>query len=206
MSFLRLRSAQVFAEIVEQACPELKGNVCAGPATAEHKRKFPSLAIIPINFKISLDQEDEWKDVGDNRVVLFMGRYDALFQLQVGGRSPEERAKVADDITALFFQREGSPGLIMAEVADCHDALVGYELDDESWRDEAGFSDKWFSIQTMNVVTPILIERGAVYTMDEIRICIRADVTASFESLSTLTPECVAVDEDGCVTVSALAA
>lgn len=203
MSVLRIRSAQVFAELVSQACPEL-AHICAGPSTAESKRKFPSLAIIPIKHKISLDQEDEWEDVGDTGVVLFCGRYDSLFQLKVGGRSPEERAKIAHDITQLFFQREGSPGLIVRHIADCHQAIVGYELGDESWKDEAGFSDKWFSIQTINVVTPILVERGAVHTMQEIRTCVRAYVAESFESLATLPQECVAVDEDGNVTISSL--
>lgn len=202
MSVLRIRSAQVFAEIVSHVCPDIE--VCAGPSTAEHKRKLPSLAIIPVNFKISLDQEDEWEDVGDTGAIIFCGRYDALFQLKVGGRSPDERATIADTITKLFFQREGAPGLIVREIADCHNAIVSYELDGESWRDEAGFSDKWFSIQTINVVTPILVERGAVHTMQEIRMCVRAYVAESFESLETLTQECVAVDEDGNVTISSL--
>jgi hypothetical protein len=200
MSLLRIRASEVLAAIIQKACPEIE--VCAGPSEDGHKRKFPSIAIKPIKWDFSPDQEDEWKEIGDNRIILNVGRYDAMYQIQVGAKNPYVRAEIEQFVLDLFFQREGSPGIIVVDIADCHDAIVAYELGSQMWLDEAGFSDKWFSTININVAMPVLVERGNVFTMNEIRICLRADTAAEFSEISTATQECVAVDEDGCVTLS----
>lgn len=201
MSLIRIRAAEVFAAILAQHCPGLEGKICAGPADSNHKRRLPSVAIVPISFRFSPDQEEVWHDIGSTMAAINVGRYDALFQLQIGARNPKERAKIEADVMRIFFLREGAPGVLTADIGDCDNAIVSYELDQESWRDEAGFSDKWFSITTMNVVMPVLIQRGA-YTMDEIRVCLRADTVATFSEVDQSAIECVAVDEAGNVTIS----
>ncbi len=200
MSLLRLRAAEVLGALIEQKCPELIGHVCGGPATSGEIRKLPSVAITPINFKFSPDQEQEWKEIGDNRLILNVGRYDALYQVSVGSKNPHVRAKLEQDITNLLFSQEGRSGVLVVDVADCDDAIVSYELDQSSWRDEAGFGDKWFSIINLNVVLPVLIERGNVFTMEEIRICLQAETAATFEQVSDSVQECVSVDENGDIT------
>lgn len=202
MSLLRIKAAEVLGAIIEATVPELSGMVCAGPSEEGHKRRLPSISIIPINFKFSPDQEEEWKELGNNRLILNVGRYDAFFQLQVGAKSTYVRAQLEQAVMNVFFSQEGRSGVLVVDIADCHDAIVGYELDQQSWQDEAGFSDKWFSTINLNVVMPVLIERGNVFTMDEIRICLRADTAAEFSEISTAIQECVAVDENGCVTLS----
>lgn len=202
MSLLRIKAAEVLGAIIEAAVPELAGTVCAGPSEDGHKRRLPSISIIPRSFKFSPDQEEEWKELGNNRLILNVGRYDAFFQLQVGAKSTYLRAQLEQAVMNVFFSQEGRSGVLVVDIADCHDAIVGYELDQQSWQDEAGFSDRWFSTINLNVVMPVLIERGNVFTMNEIRICLRADTAAEFSEISTAIQECVAVDENGCVTLS----
>lgn len=202
MSLLRIRAAEILGALISKACPELDGNICSGPSCASHKQRLPSVAIIPISFKFSPDQESEHKEIGDNRLVINAGRYDALFQIRVGSKNNYKRAELEDTILSLFFMQEGRPGILVASIADCHDAIVSYELDQSVWRDEEGFSDKWFSTITINVVLPVLVERGNVFSMDEIRICSRVGVSAEFSEISTAIQECIAVDEDGSVTMS----
>lgn len=200
--YLSLRAAEVLGCLIENACPELVDQVCAGPSDTGHKRTFPYVAIVPINFKFSPDQEDVWAEVGDSRAIIDVGRYDALYQIQVGSKNKTTRARLMDAITALFFQTEARPGVLVVEIVDCHNAVVGYELESHTWENEAGFSDKWVSITTVNVVTPVLIERGSVYTMQEIRMMLAAEQAASIEKVSDDVRETVAVDENGNVTMS----
>ena len=202
MSLLRIRAAEVLGQLIGSHNPAIADSICGGPAEDGHKRRLPSIAIQPISWKFSPDQEDEWKEIGGNRLVLNVGRYDAFFRVEVGAKSPYVRAKLEQSVLDVFFQREGSPGIAVADIADCHDAIVSYELQSSRWDDEAGFSDKWFSTIDVNVVMPVLVERGSVFTMNEIRICLRADTLASFDDISSATQECVAVDEDGCTTPS----
>jgi len=201
MSLLRIRAGEVLGAIIRHRLGSEIG-VCGGPAEDGHKRKFPSVAIKPIKWDFYPDQEDEWKEIGNNRLILSVGYYEALFQIQVGSKSVYQRAEIEQAVLDLFFQREGSPGLIVAEIADCHDAIVGYELGSQMWLDEAGFSDKWFSTINLNVSMPVLVERGNVFTMNEIRIGLRASTAALFSEESIATEEYVAVDEDGNITIS----
>lgn len=201
MSLLRFRAAEVFGAALAQYQPDLAGHICAGPADSGHVRRLPSVAIIPISFKFSPDQEEIWKEVGDTQAAVCVGRYDALFQLQVGAKNHRTRAKWCSMVESVFFKQEGRPGVLVVDVADCDDAILGFEYDDTSWRDEAGFSDKWFSVTTMNVAMPVLVRR-AVPTMEEIRICLAADTAATFAGIDDNLLECVAVDEAGNVTAT----
>jgi len=204
VSLIRIRAAEVLGAIIAGYYPEIADSICGGPAEDGHKRRLPSIAIQPINWKFTPDQESEWKELGLNRVVLNAGRYDAFFRVQVGSKSPYVRAKLEQAVLDTFFQQEGRPGITVVEIADCNDAIVAYELEQSSWQDEAGFSDKWFSTINVNVVMPVLIERGSVFSMDEIRFCLRADTAASFDTISESVLECIAVDENGNVTLSTL--
>ena len=203
MSLLRLRAAEVLGKVIADYCPEIAGSICGGPAEDGHKRRLPSIAIRPISFKFSPDQEEEWKELSSTRLVLNVGRYDAFFLIEVGAKSPYVRAKLEQACLDVFMQREGSPGLIVCDVADCHDAIVSFELESSRWQDEAGFSDKWFSTIDVNVAMPVLVERGSVFTMNEIRIGLQAATAYSFDSIATTAAdEYIAVDELGCVTIS----
>ena len=63
MSLLRIRATEVLAAIIRNVCPDEIG-VCGGPSEDGHRRKFPSIAIKPIKWDFSPDQEDEWKEIG----------------------------------------------------------------------------------------------------------------------------------------------
>jgi len=203
MSLLRIRAAEVLGALIAIQCPELEGSICGGPAEDGHKRRLPSIAIQPINWKFSPDQEEEWKNISSTRLILNVGRYDAFFRIEVGAKNPYVRAKLEQACLDVFFQREGSPGLAICDIADCHDAIVAFELEQSSWQDEAGFTDKWFSTLNVNVTMPVLIERRSVFTMDEIRIGLRASHDSTFTSLEhTSSQEYIAVDEDGNVSIS----
>ena len=207
MSVIRVRAAEILGAAIEIAVPDLSGNVCALQDDSGHKRKFPSLAIVSVSHKITPEQSGEvWKSKGQMNAVLNVGRIDALYQLRLGAASEAQRTVLEDQVTALFFSQEGRPGVLVAELADCDDAIVGYELDQSEWRNETAFTDKWFSIITLNTVTPILVERSNIPTWNEIRMCLAAEVSVPFDEIDTSIAECVAIDENGNVTVSALPA
>lgn len=199
MSLIRLKAAEVLGAIFQRHIPDV--DICGGPAEDGHRRRLPSIAIRPINFKMSSDQETEHKDIG-NRLILNVGRYDAFFRIEVGAKSPYVRAKLEQAIIDIMFSQEERGGTLVVYIAECHDAIVSYELGDSRWQDEAGFSDKWFSELDLNVVMPILVERGTVPIWNEIRLCVRADVAHKFDDISTAIQECIAVDENGTVTIT----
>lgn len=204
MAVLRIRTLEVLAATIERLCPDLQGRVCAGPAEHPKRLGFPSLAIIPAAYSFFPDQDGEvWfcPDAG-NTAVFKVGRHEATIQLRLGAKTARQRYALEHAVSQIFISQRRRPGVLVVQVPDCWNAVVAYEFDQTEWRNELAFDKQWYSIASVTVQLPALVERGGVYTIEELRSCFTEDLSTPIESVPAAQVECVSIDESGNITVA----
>lgn len=202
MAVIRLRALECLGATIARLCPELNGNICVGQAEHPKKQQLPHLSIIPARWDFFPDQDgDIHAEIGETVAVFNVGQHVATVQLRVGARNSRVRAKLEHGISQIFVMQEHRPGVLLINLADCHDALVAFELDSTEWENDLAFDKEFYSIIVVETHIPALVERGGVYTIDEIRSCLTEDMNA-YAEIPASAIDCVAIDENGNITAS----
>ena len=201
MSVIRTHALDLLAQCIATYVPELKGKICAGPTEAPKVRQWPHLSIWPVRFKYYPDQAHQHKELGSTRVVMNVGRHEALVQLRLGANTHNQRLALEEKLLNVFLRTPGRPGVLVNFIPNCHDATVAWELDEDEWENELAFSKKWFSIMTVLGQIPALVTRDSVYTIEELRLSLTEDLSTDFTTLPSSAVETVSVEEDGSITV-----
>ena len=194
---IRIRALEALAATIERLVPQLEGLVRAGHAEHPKKQEWPTLTIIPTSWRFFPDQDDTEHSIESaSKAVINVGRHEAVVQLIIAARSSRKRYELEHAITQVFVSQEGHPGTL----PDLFDALIAYEMDESAWADEMAFDKVWRSIMTVTCIIPALVERGAVYTINEIRVSLTEDLLTPFASLPSSEIETVSIDENGDLT------
>ena len=203
MAIIRIRTLEVLGATIERLCPELQGLVCAGPAEHPKKLVFPSLSIIPIRYNFLPDQDgDIFQEYDNARAVFRVGRYEALLQLRIGAKTARERYKLEHAVSQIFVSQRGRPGILVLQIADCHNATVAFELEYTQWQNEWAFDKEWYSLTAVTAQVPALVERGGIHTIEDLRSCFVEDIDTAFASLPAGALECITIAQDGTITLS----
>lgn len=197
---IRMRAVEALAATIASLIPELEDQICAGPSGPEHKMAFPHLVILPVRYTFQPNQEEHWQDVGSEGAVFRIGAYEGLYQLRLGAKTSRQRAELEEKLSQVFYRTEGHPGVLLIQVADYWGAQVAYEINESEWENELAFDREWYSIITVDVTAPVLVERGGVYTIEEIRLSLAEDMETSFDALPAGAVESVSIDENGTIT------
>ncbi len=202
MSVLRLKALDKLQECIEEAIPELVGRICAGPSEANHRLTFPSLSITPISFKYQPNQAKPHHNATHSTVIMEVGKHEADVQLRVGASTHRERVILEDKILQLFLEQELAPGILVTPIADCWDAHVVWELEDEEWEDEKAFDSKWYTTISITGQIPALVTRKDAYTIEQLQLGLIEDFTTTLNSSTINTTagvEVVQINQDGSI-------
>lgn len=198
---IRIEALGRLARAIEACVPELKGQICAGPAEAPHRLSFPSLSINPVRFQYFPDQARVWCSPSASRVVLDVGRVEGTVQLRLGTTTAKQRYALEQAILEkIFWSDPDRPGVAVYTLSNAHDAVVAYELDENTWQNEKAFDKQWYSVMAMSLQLPALVEKGGVYNVEEVRLTLTDDLTAPIASVPANSKETVSVDEEGALT------
>lgn len=202
MSVLRIRALEVLAECIAEEVPELAGHICAGPAEPNHKLEFPSLAIIPVRYFYQPEQAKEWRCPTHSDLVIEVGKHEARVVLRLGAATHRERVIIEQKVLDVFLSQPLRPGVIVNQVADCFDAVVAWELEDEEWEDERAFDQKWYSDINVLGQIPALVCRPGSYTIEQLQLGVTDDFGTVFNQNTFNTSadvEVVEINQDGSI-------
>lgn len=204
MAVIRIRVLEALASVIGRCVPELEGHICAGPAEGTHKLEWPHLVITAASWAFKPNQDgDVWQDLGPSRAVFNVGHHSCLLQLRLGASSANKRAALEHAVSQVFISQPMRPGVLVVTLPDIHCAVVAYEFDSTEWHDENAFDKAWYSIAVVEAQVPALVERGGVYTLEEIRSSFTEDVTTDPGSdISADALFTVGIDENGLITAS----
>lgn len=181
MAVIRINALQRFADLIASCVPELAGSICGGAASGSHKLAFPSLAITATNFKFYPDQAVLHRSTGASTGVFNVGRVQGIVQLRLGAQSSEQRYALGQQIMEkIFWSDIERPGIVVLTIPECHDGVVAFELDGDTWEDEKAFDRKWYSVITATLQLPALVGKGGVHDMQEIRVTLAEDLSTPF--------------------------
>jgi hypothetical protein len=197
MAVLRTHAMDALKACIALYVPELQGKICAGPTEAPKTRVWPHLAIYPVRFSYFPNQAHEHKELGASKVVMNVGRHEGLVQLRLGATTHNRRIELEEKVINVFLRTPGRPGVLVTEIAACHDATVAWELDTDEWQNELAFSKQWFSLLTVLVQIPALVTREGVYSIEELRLTLTEDLTTPYDDLPASQQETVKLLEDG---------
>lgn len=196
---VRLEALLSLEAAITCAIPQLRGRVCPFPTPPNHELKFPSLAIVPVGFEYLPDQATEVHECEPTKVVMNVGRHEALIQLRLVHSDPIRRTKLEEKITDLFIAQAMRPGILLTTVNAVPWAgpfVCAWELDDESWQDERAFDSEFWSVIVVTGQIPALAVRGDATRIRDLRM----DVGASEAALPANAETSLRVGADGSVT------
>jgi len=175
--------------------------VCGGAAEAPKQLGFPSLGIFAVRFRYFPDQHALHKSLNSSSAVLNVGRVEGTVQLRLGAQTAQRRYALEQEIMEnVFWADIERPGIVLFTIADCDDAIVAFELDENEWEDEKAFSKKWYSVATVALQLPALVTKGEVYDIDDLRLTLTHDLTTPIVSVPASEKETVSIDENGDIT------
>lgn len=220
---IKLCALERLAAVIEREVPALRGRVCAGPADRAHLREFPHLVLIPETFRFeSWDQYDETdprsglrREPTPNTVIQQVGEWVGIIRIELGATDSKTRALLEELVERAFLSGSGSDvsplfpdpgsalraGVILIDAEECYGARMAFLLEDDTWSQEAVFSDEWYSIMRVTAELPALVPRYKAYAMTDVRLFFT-------ESLETVVEvgvlpgdtEKVRINTDGSVT------
>lgn len=214
MAILKINALQRLRDVIASEIKELKGNICAGPGTQDHKEVFPSLAIVPIRFSFYPDQADEHDYISGanaveaNGLTYFnVGRWEGTLELRLGEKTPFKRYEFEHRIEQIFLGnvtgtgpdyvdqgRDMRPGILLVDVPECK-ARCAFELEDDAWENEKVFSNKWYSVLRINAVLPALVEAKSPPLIENLYLSLTHDLETDASLLSDEDTETVVITE-----------
>lgn len=188
----------------------LSGKVSAVQEGPEKVADFPSVCLLPSAFTFTPAEYNEvyYADdpdlaspgVDDGIVVLDVGEFEGLLELQLYAKSKPERELYEQRILDFFLSQEGSPGVLFITIptltinsyVSLYAPTVKVRLDDMEWMEEFAFDSKRYSFLDITIGFPALTTRAA-NTIETLQVAINHDLDSDVP-LDTVT-----VEEDGSV-------
>lgn len=179
----------------------LTGRVSAVQAGPEKTQEFPSVALLPNTFDFQPFEPDEvyWDAVTDDgKVLINVGEFDGIYELQLYAKSVPEREIYEQRIMDLMLSTPGAPGtlyvtlpaLLVGGYQSLYAPEIKVRLDSEEWREEFSFESRRYSFLDLEISFPALVARDA-YTIESLQSAITNDLESD-------TPDdIVEVQEDG---------
>ena len=141
--------------------------------------------------------------IGTERVVE-VGAFEGAVDLRLYALSGPQRDEYEDKLTALFLERDDSPGVLVVTCpavtiagsvsppteVSTYDAPVAFTLDDTEWNEEKVFDKRHYTYLTLGLNLPALLLQH-VYTIEEYVLAINHDLA------SDVPDEQVQITEDG---------
>lgn len=158
----------------------LADRVSAVQEGPEKIAEFPSVALLPSTFVFNPSDYDEVynnDDAGDLPLVIDVGEFEGLLELQLYAKSKPERELYEQRIMDLFLSQEGSPGtlfitlptLTINGVVTLYEPEIKVRLDNEEWNEEMSFEAKRYSFLDLQVAFPALTSRD-VPTIEDLQV------------------------------------
>ena len=225
MTIVKIRVLDRLKEVIEGEIKELRGRICAGPATREHRLKFPSLSLVPTRFSFLPDQADEKDHVrgvdrsfGPRTAVFNVGLWQGTVELRLGAKNPRKRYELEYKLEQIFlgnvdgtapdaFDRAGElwlrPGVMLVDVPECDNARCAFELEDDTWENEKVFANEWYSVMRITANIPALVRAKGIPTIETLDLSLTQDldtvVNTPTEADALSDIETVTVLEDGTI-------
>lgn len=218
---IKLRALERLANIIEGAIPELKCSVIPGHATKHQKKRFPSVSLSPTRFTFFPDQASCQDPVtkldmndGPKVAVFNVGRWEGIVDVRVAAKTPFKRYELEYKLEQLFLGDTTGvdstrpdagacmrPGVLLADIPECHFARVAFELDSGTWDNEMAFSNEWFSVLRVRAQIPALICKGPIHTIENLQLCLTEDLdTAVAVGSLPADTEAIQIADDGTIT------
>ena len=189
MSVIKTAMLDAFVAAFQAALNPALG-ITVEPAAAdwEEPQVFPLLRIVPSEkFNFEPWQEEELDDTQPGLLLLEVGSFSGSVELRVCARTKKERELIEDAVQNVLFQREGAPGVLVAQTADlnvggyatAYSAPVALVFNDEEWREEMVFAKKRYSFLTCEADFPMLVMRTGVYTIEQLVLAFTDDINAT---------------------------
>lgn len=219
---IKLRALERLKCIIESEIPSLKCKVFAGPATKNQKKVFPFVSISPTRFSFFPDQSSCQDPVtklemsaGPKIAVFNVGRWEGILDIRIGTKNPFQRYELEHHLEQLFLgdasgvdssrPDDGAcmrPGVLLADIPECHFARVAFELESDTWDNEMAFSNEWMSVLRVRVQIPALVCKGPIHTIENLQLCLTADLDTAVTSGSLpADTETVQIADDGTITI-----
>ena len=206
MSRLKYQACSVLAAYIAAHIPAFAGGKArAAHAEPEDDAQYPSVVVLPRRFSFQPFQEDEVHapELGTERVVE-VGAFEGAVDLRLYALSGPQRDEYEDKLTALFLERDDSPGVLVVTCpavtiagsvsppteVSTYDAPVAFTLDDTEWNEEKVFDKRHYTYLTLGLNLPALLLQH-VYTIEEYVLAINHDLA------SDVPDEQVQITEDG---------
>lgn len=221
-SLIKIRLLQRLADLIQCEIKELKGHVCAGPASRDHKLTFPSLALIPQAFTFEPWQQDEFDyvrdrfyDVPPKTTAFVVGKWDGVIEFKLGEKTPFKRYELEAKLEELFLGTttgtdplyrdpyfDQRPGILLIDVPECYGARCALMLEGDQWENELAFANEWYSTLRVSVEMPAIITKRPVHSIDTLQFALTEDLETVISSPTALPSdtETVTIDADGNIT------
>lgn len=185
MAVVRLEAFRALAAAIEGAVPELAGRV--SPWDPNRAAARPRLSLVPVRMRYFPDQAEEVRtfpderagvaaevfDPAPDRVIMNVGRHEALVQLRLEHDTPELRAELAEQISEVFLGTPHHPGVLITPVFTVPEKgpfVASWELEDEEWTDDLAFNVEYETLITVTGQIPALVTRRCAYTIHDLRL------------------------------------
>lgn len=223
---VKIQALDRLAEVLAREIKEIRGLICVGPGTRDHKQKFPHVSLVPQRFSFLPHQADERDHVrGEDRsfqarsAVFDVGTWQGTVEIRVGAKTPFQRYELEYKLEQVFLgnadgtapdaqDRAGSlwmrPGVILIDVPECDNARCAFEMEDDTWDNEKVFANEWFSIMRVTANIPALVRAKNIPTIDTLELSLTENletvVTTPAEADALSDIETVSVLSDGTIT------
>lgn len=164
----------------------LSGRVSAVQEGPEKIAEFPSVALLPAAFKFEPSDPDfvDGDDDSDNPLVIDVGEFEGIAELQLYAKSKPERELYEQRIMDLFLSQQDSPGTLFVDLASLtigglvtlYAPTVKVRLENAEWSEEFSFESKRYSFLDLAFAFPALVARDAT-PIHELQIAL-SDITS----------------------------
>jgi hypothetical protein len=194
---------QAIATYIASNVTGLQGRVSAVQEGPEKVSDFPSVCLLPSGFSFMPSDPDEVfnnYDAGNAPLVLDIGEFTGLLEMQLYANSVPMRELYEQRILDLFLSQQGSPGTLFVQLptltingqVTLYGPEVKVRLDNEEWKEEFSFESRRYSFMDLSVAWPALTTVDAP-TITDLQVGFTEDLD------SNVAMEIVTVQEDGSV-------
>jgi hypothetical protein len=202
--------------LITTAVPEL-GTALIGPQPANVKQVWPSLSILPRNFRAQpnqLEKIDRDPTTGGLKHYRIAGttinhRTDIVYRcgfwvgtvyLRIAATLPIQRRRLEQCVVNVF-QRADQRGRVQLRVPGCANAWHSWDVSEQKWEDEMVFDAAVYSEIALRGRHPILCEENSVGIIDQLQTAF-TNSEAPWADIPSGEIEIVTINPDGTISAA----